>query len=91
MNDEEILALIKEALRHTVSDRAGEFENLTLDSELHDIALGSLSTMEMISYIEERLVTTFRLQDLARVKRLEDLAVLLRAARPGAPSSPGGG
>jgi len=83
VTDDEILHLLKEALRDTVPERAAEFEMLSLDCELRDLALGSLSTMEMVSYIEDQLATTFRREDMAKLSRVSDLAALIRGARAG--------
>jgi acyl carrier protein len=84
MSDEEILALIHAALRNTLPHRAAEFEKVTLDDELRSLAIGSLAVMEMVSYLEDELATTFRGEDMAKVVRLRDLAGLIRAARAAA-------
>lgn len=81
MSDDEILALIRAALRNTLPNRAAEFDNVTLDDEIRNLAIGSLAVMEMVSYVEDELATTFRGEDMAKVTRLRDLAGLIRAAR----------
>jgi acyl carrier protein len=82
MSDDEILAMIKEALRSTVPERAADFEHIRLGSDLRDIAISSVSMMEMVCYIEDRLAMTFRLEDLGKIAELRDLANLIRGARP---------
>jgi acyl carrier protein len=83
MSNDEVLSVIREALRGALPDRAADFDGITFETELVDLRIGSLSTMEVIGSIEDRMATTFRREDLARITRLGDIAsLMLRAGAP---------
>ncbi len=81
MNDQEILALMKEALAEVAPDRVEEFEQIDLGATMQDLNLDSVSSMEMVSILEERTDVIFPDEELARVESLTDLAKLIRGER----------
>ncbi|MDF1563112.1 MAG: acyl carrier protein [Deltaproteobacteria bacterium] len=81
MNDQEILGLLKEALAEVAPARAADFDSITLEATIEDLDLDSVSTMEMVGFLEERVDVIFPDEELARVSRLGDLAALIRGER----------
>lgn len=81
MNDIEMLSLIKEALHDVAPNRGADFENIQLSASIDDLALDSIATMEMVSFLEDKVGTTFPDEELARVNSLGDLASLVRSGR----------
>jgi len=81
MDDAQVLNLIKEALFEVAPNRKEEFEDLTIDTTIEDLALDSIATMEMVGFLEDKTEKTFPDEDLAQVNSLEDLASLVRIGR----------
>ena len=81
MEDHEILRLIQDTLCEIAPDRADHFRGLTLESEVTRLGIDSIATLEMVGRIEDRLIRTFDEHELARVKKLGDLATLIRDGR----------
>lgn len=79
MNDANVLDLIRDALTSVAPRREAEFANLRLDQTIEGLGLDSITTMEMVGAIEDRISATFADEDLARVSTLGDLAQLIRA------------
>jgi len=84
MTDPEILDLLKKALLEVAPGRSGDFEKITVDTTIEDLDLDSVSTMEMVGFLEEQTDSTFPDEDLAKVQKLADLATLIRGGRLGA-------
>lgn len=79
MNDTQILALIREALFEVAPTRSEEFATVELETTIDDLALDSIALMEMVGFIEDKVETTFEEDELATVKKVADLARLVRA------------
>ena len=80
MNDDRILQLVTDALNSVAPGWNKNTERLDLSLKMKDLSIDSVSTMEMVGYIEDELGVTFPDEDLAQVNRLEDLAGLIRNA-----------
>jgi len=80
MNDDRILELVTAALNSVAPGWNKDDKPLDLNLKMKDLSIDSVSTMEMVGYIEEELGVTFPDEDLAQVNRLEDLAGLIRNA-----------
>ena len=80
MNDDRILQLVTAALDSVAPGWNKNDEPLDMTLKMKDLSIDSVSTMEMVGYIEEELGVTFPDEDLAQVNRLEDLAGLIRSA-----------
>lgn len=78
MNDDQILALIKEALFDVAPARKEEFEEIEMDTTIEDLALDSIATMEMVGFLEDKVEATFPDEDLSTVSSVADLARLIR-------------
>lgn len=78
MTDEEVIRLLRTALREALPDRANEIDSLDLNLELRDLGISSVVAMEIIGYVEDALARTFRREELANVHRLSDIAILIR-------------
>jgi len=80
MNDDRILQLVTAALNSVAPGWNKDDKPLDMTLKMKDLSIDSVSTMEMVGYIEEELGVTFPDEDLAQVNRLEDLAGLIRNA-----------
>ncbi|MGB0590331.1 MAG: acyl carrier protein [Myxococcota bacterium] len=80
MNDDRILQLVTAALNSVAPGWNKNDEPLDMSLKMKDLSIDSVSTMEMVGYIEEEMGVTFPDEDLAQVNRLEDLAGLIRNA-----------
>jgi acyl carrier protein len=58
MNNDEIIALIKEALAEVAPTRTSDFAAIQMDTKIEDLGLDSIATMEMVNAIEERVDST---------------------------------
>ena len=79
MNDADILSLIKEALHDVAPNRGADFESIELAASIDDLSLDSIATMEMVSFLEDKVGSTFPDEELAKVNALSDLASLVRS------------
>lgn len=80
MNDDRILSLVTAALDSVAPGWNQGNKPLDMTLKMKELSIDSVSTMEMVGYIEEELGVTFPDEDLAQVNRLEDLAGLIRNA-----------
>lgn len=76
MTDSEILDLIREALFEVAPNK--EFPDLAMSTTIEQLALDSITTMEMVGFLEDRVDTTFPDEELAKVHALGHLASLVR-------------
>ena len=81
MNDTEILDLIKQALLEVAPEREADFNDVSLEATIEDLDLDSVSTMEMVGFLEEQVDKIFPEEELAKVQRLGDLAALMQGNR----------
>lgn len=81
MTNDEIMALIKQALSDVAPSRKADFANITVETKIEALGLDSISTMEMVNSIEEKIETTFPDEELAKVQRIGDLVGLVRGGR----------
>lgn len=81
MTNDEILALIREALAEVAPNRSAEFANIAYETRIEALGLDSIATMEMVGVLEERTETTFPDEELAKVQKVGDLAGLVRGGR----------
>lgn len=81
MTNDEIVALIQEALASVEPKRRADFANLSMDTKIESLGLDSIRTLEMINAIEEKIEVTFPDEELAKVQKVGDLAGLIRGGR----------
>ena len=80
MTDDEIMGMVKEALDEVAPGKSKGLEGATLDTTISELSLDSVSTMEMLGVIEERLDATFPDEELMNLHKLSDVARLIRSA-----------
>ncbi|MBS1791082.1 MAG: acyl carrier protein [Acidobacteria bacterium] len=76
MTDDEILALIKEALVHSSPEHAGA--TLTMDSTLGVLGISSITALEIAGYLEEKLDIRLPDDELAPLNTIGELVKLIR-------------
>ena len=81
MQQEEIIALVRQALGEVAPTRKSDFVGITGDTRIDALGLDSIATMEMVSFIEERIEVTFPDDELARVQKVGDLVALIQGSR----------
>jgi acyl carrier protein len=84
MNDNEVIGLIRDALVHVAPNRSGEFQGIQISQTVESLQLDSITTMEMVGFLEEKVDSIFPDEELAKVNALSDLGDLIRGNRVGA-------
>lgn len=78
MSDDEVINFIIESLMVVAPERQSYFQNISLDSDVKNLGIDSIQTMELIGVIEDRLARTFAENELTKVHKIADLAALIR-------------
>ena len=78
MNDAEIIGIIQKALLDVAPNRAGDFNDISLETTIESLGLDSIATMEMVGFLEEQVDTTFPDEELTAVSTVGHLANLIR-------------
>lgn len=73
--DDQIIELFRAAVKEVDSKELGA---ITRDTEISDLGLDSVMTMEVIGVLEEKLDMRFPDEDLATLKRIGDLTTLVQ-------------
>jgi acyl carrier protein len=81
MRDDEVLCLVRDTLCAIAPKERERFQRLTLSSELGHIGVDSLQTLEMIGRLEDLLCRTFDERELGKLRRIGDIATLIREGR----------
>ena len=81
MTNEQSMGLSKQALSDVAPSRKADFANITADTKIEALGLDSISTMEIVNAIEEKIETTFPDEELAKVQKIGDLVGLVRGGR----------
>ncbi len=81
MNDQAALAMIHAALLEVAPDRVAELPPLATSLTIEALELDSVTTMEMIGVLEERLDSTFPDEELPKVNTLGDIVSLIRGQK----------
>ncbi len=76
MTDDEILALIKEALVHSSPEHAGV--TLTTESTLSMLGISSITALEVAGYLEDKLNIRLPDDELAPLNTIGGLVKLIR-------------
>lgn len=76
MTDNEIITLFKDAVREV--DANVELGDLTVNTEIANLGLDSVMTMEVIGVMEEKLNIRFPDEDLATLNNVGDLTALIQ-------------
>jgi acyl carrier protein len=83
MSEHEIEELIREAIRFAEPELAAV--ELTSGSTLSELGIGSVSALEMVGYIEDKLGIQIPDDELAGLGSLEALVKLIRHHAPSMP------
>lgn len=78
MNEDEILSMLRAALADVAPDRQEDHATIGLDHTLTDLDIDSLSVMEMVGQVEDRLDLTLDDRALASVRTIGELVALIR-------------
>jgi acyl carrier protein len=78
LSDDEILALIREALLYAAPEQADRFQNIEWSSTLASLNLDSIGLLDASAFIEEKLGAHFPDDKLAVVDNVADFAALIR-------------
>jgi acyl carrier protein len=82
LSDEQVLSLVRTALKEVAPGRTEEISNISLEVRVSDLSIDSVETMEMIGVLEEELGVIFAEEELAQVVEFRDLAEVMRRAVP---------
>lgn len=74
--DQEIIELFKASVKEV--DNNVKVDNVDITTEISGLGLDSVMTMEVIGVMEEKLNIRFPDEDLATIKKMSDLAALVR-------------
>jgi acyl carrier protein len=77
----EPIELIKAAILAVDVSKAAKVKNITAQTEIRDLGMDSVATMEMVGYLEEKLDTQFSDEVMVRVNTFGDLIKLVESAK----------
>lgn len=77
----EAMELIKAAITAVDTSKAAKLANIKPDTEIRDLGLDSVATMEMVGYLEEHLGTQFSDEVMIRINTFGDLVSLVEKSR----------
>lgn len=69
--------LIKAAITAVDTSKASKLATIKPDTEIRDLGLDSVATMEMVGYLEEKLETQFSDEVMVRINTFGDLVALV--------------
>jgi acyl carrier protein len=76
MTNNDIITLFKQAVREV--DQNSKLDDLTPSTEIANLGLDSVMTMEVIGVLEEKLNVRFPDEELATLKSVGDLTSLIQ-------------
>jgi acyl carrier protein len=77
----EAMELIKAAITAVDTSKASKLAGIRPETEIRDIGLDSVATMEMVGYLEEHLDTQFSDEVMVRINTFGDLVNLIEKNR----------
>lgn len=78
MNQQEIVALIQEAIEEVAPGKGQNVDPNNLDMAIRDAGIDSVASMEMAGVIEEELGVAFADEDLNAVQSFKDLVKMVQ-------------
>ena len=75
-NDEQIIQLFKESVMEV--DTNIKLNNVSMETELSALGLDSVTTMEVIGVLEEKLNVQFADEELTTLRSMKDVSSLIR-------------
>ena len=79
MSDADMLVLLKQSLTEVLPSRDSEWDQVTLDTTIEDLSVDSVTFMELVSAVEERVGKVFPDDQLAQLTSFRDLAKLAQS------------
>ena len=73
--------LIKQAVTAVDTTKAAKVATVRPETEIREIGLDSVATMEMVGYLEEKLETQFSDEVMVRINTFGDLVSLIEKTR----------
>ncbi len=77
------LELIKAAISAVDPSKTSKLHKVTLTTEIRELGMDSVATMEMVGYLEEKLDTQFSDEVMIRIQTFGDLANLVDKTKKG--------
>ena len=77
-SDDEIVGLVQRVLIELVPERAHQFAGLSIDSRVEDLDLDSIAIVQMVGQIEDEIDRAFLPREVAAIRCINDIAVLIR-------------
>lgn len=77
------LDLIKAAIVAVDPSKAAKLSTLTGKTEIRELGMDSVATMEMVGFLEEKLNTQFSDEVMIRIQTFGDLQTLVDRAKAG--------
>lgn len=75
------MQLIKDAILKVDTSKAGKLAAITAATEIRDLGLDSVATMEMVGILEETLGTNFADEEMIKISTFGDLQKLVDSKR----------
>jgi acyl carrier protein len=79
----EAIEMIKAAITAVDTSKASRLAMVRPETEIRELGLDSVATMEMVGYLEERLETQFSDEVMVRINTFGDLVALIEKSRAG--------
>lgn len=77
------LDLIKAAITAVDPSKTAKLANVTPKTEIRELGMDSVATMEMVGYLEEKLETQFSDEVMIRIQTFGDLISLVEKSKNG--------
>lgn len=75
------MELIKAAVKVVDPGKAGKLSSITDTTEIRELGMDSVATMEMVGYLEEQLETTFSDEVMVKIQTFGDLKNLIDSVK----------
>lgn len=75
------MELIKAAVTSVDTSKAQKFAGIKPETEIRELGLDSVATMEMVAYLEDHLHTQFADEVLVKINTFKDLVQLIESAQ----------
>jgi acyl carrier protein len=79
----EAMELIKAAITAVDTSKAAKLATIKPETEIRELGLDSVATMEMVGFLEEQLETQFSDEVMVRINTFGDLVALIEKSRAG--------
>ena len=83
MKDHQAREIVSSALSEATQGRMDIGGTTDFDVEIRTIGIDSVTLMEMVGFIEDKIGRSFPDEDLAQLNRLSDVVELIQTVHPG--------